>query len=141
MGFNRKLKRNRKLPVVSSRECGPCTACCTVLGVPPLTKEPYEPCSKVCEQGCSIYQDRPEPCREFSCLWKQGLFEDDHRPDKLGLMFSLTGEDGKLGQIPIAWEVRTDASNERPARRVIQALIGKFPVLIAGEAGKRVLVR
>lgn len=137
MRFTRKLKR--KLPVAFQRSCGDCTACCTILGVPDLSKEPYQTCEKVCGQGCSIYQDRPSPCREFNCLWRQGLFEEAHRPDKLGIMFSLTGPDGKLGQIPIAWEVWDGAEDQ--ARSLLKALTEKFPVIIAGANGKRVLVR
>jgi hypothetical protein len=55
------------------RECGNCTACCEgwlegfVYG-----KELKKgiPCHFMCENGCSIYEDRPEnPCRSYQCEW------------------------------------------------------------------------
>jgi len=29
-------------------------------------------------KGCAIYQDRPEPCRAFKCLWLLGIAIPDH---------------------------------------------------------------
>jgi Fe-S-cluster containining protein len=39
--------------------------------------------------GCAIYDQRPSECREFNCLWIQGVMEDKHRPDKIGIVFTL----------------------------------------------------
>lgn len=55
------------------RECGQCTACCTMLGVTELRKPVNIACDHVCEQGCSIYNSRPQTCRDWSCDWKNGL--------------------------------------------------------------------
>jgi hypothetical protein len=39
--------------------------------------------------GCRIYLDRTEQCRQFSCLWLQGGWEDeDDRPDRLKVVVS-----------------------------------------------------
>jgi hypothetical protein len=72
-----------------SRECGDCTACCTVLGVHELKKAPSTPCCHECATGCSTYESRPESCREFRCVWLDGAFEEHLRPDKLGLVITL----------------------------------------------------
>lgn len=53
------------------RECGECTLCCKLLGVDELRK----PVNKWCPhcdvgKGCLIYEDRPQSCRDFMCLWK-----------------------------------------------------------------------
>ncbi|MBL9080134.1 MAG: hypothetical protein JNL08_21755 [Planctomycetes bacterium] len=77
-------------PSSSPRECGPCTACCTAEGVHELHKPPGETCQFVCAQGCANYERRPPSCREFACLWLQGAFDADLRPDGLGVVFSLT---------------------------------------------------
>lgn len=55
------------------RECGSCTECCQGWLVGKVHEHnfyPGKPCHYVCEEGCSIYEDRPErPCRSFECEW------------------------------------------------------------------------
>jgi hypothetical protein len=52
-----------------TRSCGSCSLCCKVMGVPEI-KENHKWC-KHCSPGCGciIYDERPEPCRDFSCMW------------------------------------------------------------------------
>jgi hypothetical protein len=70
------------------RECGPCTACCTVMGVLELGKPYNVPCEHVCQGGCAIYKDRPRTCRSWECQWRCGFVEgmQETRPDNLGAM-------------------------------------------------------
>jgi hypothetical protein len=89
---------------IPNRTCGECTACCTALGVDEFTKPQWETCHHVCKTGCEIYQARPASCRGFQCLWLKGYFgNDDHRPDKLGLIFQMQ-KDRRLGAVLVAWE-------------------------------------
>ncbi len=95
----------------SSRECGSCIACCTMLGVTELHKPVNVPCAFVCEGGCSIYETRPQTCRNWSCDWKNGLIPDEEqRPDRLGIIFDLRLE----GADPILclWEVLKAAARQ-----------------------------
>lgn len=57
----------------TSRSCGTCTLCCKVFGVDPLNK-PRNTWCEHCDigKGCRIYEDRPDECRSFECLWLQG---------------------------------------------------------------------
>ncbi len=83
-----------------SRLCDECTACCSVMGVTELDKGPNCDCVHLIplgridrSGGCDNYADRPHSCREFVCLWKHRALEsDEYRPDKLGLIFTLTTE-------------------------------------------------
>jgi hypothetical protein len=53
-----------------SRECGKCSLCCKVMGVPEVKKD-FEWCPH-CKPGCggcTIYEKRPERCRDFNCQW------------------------------------------------------------------------
>jgi len=76
-----------------ARECGACTACCTLQGVKEVLGEPKPagvPCPQLCsdEKGCGIYADRPTECATYQCLWIQGLAgELWDRPDFLGVVF------------------------------------------------------
>jgi hypothetical protein len=72
------------------RECGECTACCTVTHVPELQKPIRVTCNH-CKAGCSIYEDRPASCRAYACAWLQGDLKEDMRPDKIGVMFEKHG--------------------------------------------------
>lgn len=71
------------------RECGECTVCCELIGVPELGKPAYSQCEHACG-GCQIYETKPSVCGLFECLWLQGtIINDDLRPDKCGLMTYL----------------------------------------------------
>src|SRR5690348_6121196 len=71
------------------RECGGCTACCTVLAVRELDKPMRWACDHVHCAGCRIYDTRPPSCREFHCRWLRGSVgaDDALRPDRCGVMF------------------------------------------------------
>ena len=53
--------------------CGGCTVCCDVMAVQELRKPFYTRCEHIVNQGCDIYQQRPQGCREFICSWVAGL--------------------------------------------------------------------
>lgn len=74
------------------RECGPCGECCKgTIGssLPGFEQGPGSPCPKYCN-GCTIYPNRPQVCRDFRCAW---LFDprlpDDMRPHESGVMVRL----------------------------------------------------
>jgi hypothetical protein len=75
-----------KLPVLN-RACGTCVTCCTVMGITELAKPRHEVCRHSFEQGCRIYAERPQTCRQFYCAWIQGEGNEEDRPDKLGVFF------------------------------------------------------
>jgi hypothetical protein len=82
---------------VTKRQCGECTACCSVPEVPELSKPPWVPCTHLCGQGCGIYPTRPYTCQSYECQWLQGELGEDHRPDRLGLIVDMINDtDGKL---------------------------------------------
>jgi hypothetical protein len=52
------------------RQCGDCSLCCKVLGIPELDKPKDSWCPNFAAgAGCRIYQDRPPSCRDFICRW------------------------------------------------------------------------
>ena len=75
------------------RECGDCTLCCKLMAIedtPSGLDTPMgETCKHVCERGCAIYKTRPEPCRTWVCLWLQGMFPDDQKPNTIGVTVHL----------------------------------------------------
>lgn len=63
--------------------------CCQSLEIEELKK----PMGKLCvhcvkESGCSIYQSRPNVCREFLCEWLMDRqMSPIYRPDRIGVIF------------------------------------------------------
>lgn len=105
------LSPKRRL-LVAERSCGPCTACCTLVGVEELGKTPWTPCRHEKDPfiedgpGCRCYDGRPAGCRTFLCIWRLGaLVDEDDRPDRLGVMIdAYRMEDGSPGIV--FWETR-----------------------------------
>lgn len=79
------------VPSVSPRACAGCTLCCDLMAI----KELQKPSRKLCKhcvvgQGCSIYVERPDSCRDWSCgyLSLPDLGEHWH-PSKCGMVIHL----------------------------------------------------
>lgn len=53
--------------------CQDCTGCCIVFEVKPVGKAFGEPCKHLGNTlfgtGCTIYEQRPDVCRNYVCLW------------------------------------------------------------------------
>lgn len=64
------------------RSCGPCTECCTRLEIKTLDKPAGVSCKHL-DGNCSIYAERPEVCRNFTCTWLHGQMGAMDRPDKV----------------------------------------------------------
>jgi hypothetical protein len=76
--------------------CGECTACCTLMAVESLNKPRCVTCKHL-DGGCSIYEHRPQDCREFECIWLQtqattAPWPKRLRPDRCGTMFTPTAD-------------------------------------------------
>jgi len=55
-----------------------CNLCCKLIGVKPIQKPAYRMCAHACKgSGCGIYEDRPDDCKTFECLWLQTQRLDD----------------------------------------------------------------
>lgn len=127
-----------------ARECGPCTACCTVFSISELEKGMFETCSQVCEYGCATYSKRPEPCRTFRCQWLLGVLEVDGsvdpemRPDASGVIVDFQAYPQGIERYEV-WEVEPGASECEPARSIIGELEEHFEVMIVtrSSAGTR----
>lgn len=79
-------------PLLAERDCGDCTACCTVLTVdtPEFSKPAGIPCVHLAAQGCGIHAVRPHICRTWFCAWRRvAALPDAARPDRSGLLVSL----------------------------------------------------
>jgi len=125
------------------KSCGECEACCVLIGVRALAKPPGCECiHQSGGKGCSIYAERPDPCRTFNCVWVQGtkLFTGKDRPDKCGVMFVLMGADSafvKATGLPVvsALEVYPGAFAQYHGERVLRKVSSKLLVMLVPYGG------
>src|SRR5262245_34833929 len=69
------------------KSCGGCTLCCKLEKIPQLDKPRWVLCQFCVEgQGCTIYEDRPKPCRTLICGWlSSDKMTEEMRPDRAHL--------------------------------------------------------
>jgi len=87
-----------KSPLVPGRACGSCTMCCWMLRIDELAKPEHSHCQH-CEEGagCTIYNARPEPCREFYCGYRALPFAGPHWfPPDCGMMIYPDAANSRL---------------------------------------------
>jgi hypothetical protein len=72
------------------RECGECNLCCKWLTheVYGQVITPNNPCRFV-RECCTIYEDRPETCKNYQCLWLQGVLPEWMYPHLIGVIVSV----------------------------------------------------
>lgn len=114
---------------INGRTCGDCTACCRVKSVRELGKPSQTACRHLCQGGCASYASRPASCREYACLWRQGLIEGDERrrPDRLGVLIDYE----PFARIPgtvrlVVWEVVPGAAESEKVRYVVDKLLKTY---------------
>ena len=86
--------------------------------VPQLGKPGGTRCPHQAERGCSIYAERPEPCRNFKCAWRANSGLTHERPDKLGVFLCFVPTP-QFGEIAKLYETRARALVEEPVRAFI----------------------
>jgi hypothetical protein len=79
-----------------TNHCGECTMCCKLPDIPELEKPPGQWCRHCAVgSGCTIYEARPRPCRDFTCLWLESQAEHNPlpaalRPDRSKMVLTFT---------------------------------------------------
>lgn len=109
--------------------CDGCTACCKVLKIRELDKPGHVWCQH-CKIGigCQIYEERPESCRVYECIWLQTQrmtrpIPFDLRPDKSRVVIGTTngGEDFVFYVTPD----RPNAWNRGGFRQLVSEFLGR----------------
>jgi len=78
------------------RQCGDCKLCCKVFTITEMNKVAGEWCPHCPGKGCSIYQSRPDMCKEYRCMWleRPETFPDELRPDRTSVVMNEFAEPG-----------------------------------------------
>lgn len=80
------------------KDCRACGLCCKVPFIPELNKPSHVMCCNRMNDGCKIYNNRPDGCRRFECLWLKSLrttkpMPAELRPDRCGVFLSSDTSD------------------------------------------------
>ncbi|WP_230987018.1 YkgJ family cysteine cluster protein [Allorhizobium terrae] len=77
----------------NTRTCGTCTLCCRLPDIDELSKPANAWCTHCVDgMGCQIYQNRPQTCRDFLCLWMtDATLGDEWEPAKAHMMVYTQG--------------------------------------------------
>jgi uncharacterized protein len=76
-----------------ARSCGTCTLCCRLPDIEALDKPANDWCRHcIAHEGCRIYAERPQLCRDFLCLWMTDPQLAEHwEPASSGVMVYRQG--------------------------------------------------
>lgn len=100
--------------------------------VTPLNKPAGANCAHQTEAGCGIYEQRPQACRAWDCMWVRDngrVFAEDERPDQTGVFFTASNPDPNTGQQTIyVHQVHEGAAASPKARAILNRLAALLPV-------------
>ncbi len=76
-----------------------CTLCCKLLGITTLAKPRYQWC-RFCKKdtGCAVYEQRPDECQVYTCLWLETQLRgegmiDELKPVNCGVILDTSATD------------------------------------------------
>lgn len=111
------------------RECGNCSLCCTVMAVRELDKGANTSCVNDCGGSCGIYEQRPQSCRDFECLWLKGVVPQSVKPNECDVVLGATLDgNGMVAYVPSS---RAHAHEHGDIKRLIDLVAKDRPVIIS----------
>ncbi|SRR6266446_1589894 len=143
---------------MTERTCGECYRCCVVFGIRELKKHQDQSCRHLDGRNptarCSIYANRPKACQAYLCLWRDGEFDEDDRPDKSGIIARVDRLDSEKIQLVVTLDDETsiqvkglpDTSDEtlrrvqewaadKPIHQILYRFVGTNQMAIAARDG------
>jgi hypothetical protein len=116
------------------RQCGDCLMCCRVLAVEGVTEQGHACKFSQLGIGCVIYQERPQICRDFVCVWLAGALLEQHRPDKVRAVV-LTEQTKQWGHAFVIYESWPGSARADVVEHVMQ--VDRPVVLVPGPTQRR----
>lgn len=80
------------------KECGACSLCCKLLGIEELSKPQGTWCPHCAKpSGCTIYDRRPQECRDFACGWLENpALGPDWQPSRCKIVLYFIDDGARL---------------------------------------------
>lgn len=125
--------------IVQKRPCGDCNMCCTAPAIEEsvlLNDEALEPkaacveCQHSTKSGCGIYNNRPEVCQDYYCLWSLGIIPANNYPMKRGVCWTFQSIDEGKGGLLVGHAMDLDEVMRDPySMKIVEAYTSdKSPV-------------
>ena len=133
---------------VAGKSCGACTLCCKLLAIAALDKPEGVWCPHVAVgKGCTIYSERPTPCRTFLCGYLMGAqISESWRPNraKMVLVFDDQGITVHVDPgTPMAWrnepyysDLKRWSSEVAAVRANVMIAIGRRVIVVLPQGGE-----
>jgi hypothetical protein len=109
-----------------------------------LDKPPLTPCQNLVDplkdcKNCTIYEDRPEPCQTYACLWIAGHGNEEDRPDLCDVLIdSMMSADNAFRGVPLSKGAQDTKRGLAAVNRFSKSL--DAPILVC-EFGETKLLR
>ena len=123
----------------SSRSCGACDLCCTVMEVRELGKDAFAPCPQLAGagRGCRVWGEHPGACQAFACLWRgsDALLPPDLFPADCGFMLALDTAETWPTVVKVCAEAARPSAWDTPRNRALfsgVAAAWNCPVAVIG---------
>ncbi len=138
------MGNKHKLPMLHGkpkpRQCGTCVECCVVPEAPYLGKARLERCKHLGEsKGCGNYDNRPDECKQFHCMWLLDGLDKELRPDRCGLIVAINLNQFAEAGVPhtvVVWETRPEAADTGDGGRLVEVISRSHAVVINGHDGR-----
>lgn len=96
----------------AGKSCGDCGLCCKLLGVEAIGKKNGQWCAHFRKGvgGCGIYEERPNACRTFVCLWlTSDRLDESWKPSRSKIILYPDESGRRLNVVvdpgdPLAWK-------------------------------------
>ena len=90
------------------KKCDKCSLCCKILPIQEIKKPENILCIN-CNEGCSIYNNRPSSCKDFKCEWLiDNSMSTDLKPNNCDIIFEKISDKILIGNTDIknidAWK-------------------------------------
>ncbi len=117
------------------RSCGSCSLCCKLLSIEGVEDRPGWTWCRHCRPGkggCTIYDHRPQACRNFVCGWLSGALDtvlDPERwhPAKARMMITAEAVGPEVHVVIQVDPSFPDRWREQPYREDIRSLAASIP--------------
>jgi hypothetical protein len=128
-------------PAVGARTCGTCTLCCRLPEIDYFSKPANAWCPNcVAGHGCTIYDQRPQLCRDFLCSWMiNDTLGPEWEPSKANMMIYGQGQQTTVlvdPAYPLAWKTEPHAAQLRDWAREAKHRGGYIIVFVGDDVFK-----
>lgn len=132
--------------------CQDCTGCCIVFEVKDVHKAFGEPCKHLAKTlfgiGCQIYEDRPDACRHYVCLWLDSQrrmdvpsFPENMRPDITKVVLGWPWGTDRETLFVYPYPGHDNAWQRPPVSQYLRSVLAKGGKVVVVTGEKRIAIK